>query len=172
MKKQYLGLIIVLLIILSVLGSFILYNEWPLLTGEKVVLATRPVDPFDPFRGQYMTIGYEISMISGVSGFERGDSIYVLLEEDNESIWRNSGVSGSKPSQGTFIKGRVTNVYGDSVNVEYGIEQFFFEKNAELPTTNITIEAKVTNSGRAGLSQMLYNGKPIEIKYKPVSIRS
>ena len=53
----------ILLLVLLIVLSFIFYNEWPLLTGKKVVLATQPIDPFDPFRGQYMSINYEISRI-------------------------------------------------------------------------------------------------------------
>ena len=56
--------------------------------------------------------------------------------------------------------------------MEYGIEQFFFERHAELPTRNITVEVSVANSGRAKLSQMLYNGEPIEIEYEEFDIKS
>ena len=75
-KKQVIALLIVSLIILGVLVSFLLYNQWPILTGKKIVLATQPVDPFDPFRGQYMRIRYEISSIEGGANFEGGNVIY------------------------------------------------------------------------------------------------
>lgn len=172
MKKQYVGLIVVLALVLVVTLSFIMYNQWPFMTGEKIVLATQPVDPFDPFRGQYMTINYEISGISDADGFEEGDSVYVSLKEDEQGIWRKESVSGSKPDRGDFIKGEVIGVSGDSIRVEYGIEQFFFERDAELPTQNITVEAIVAASGRARLVQLLHNGEPIKIEYEDFDIRS
>jgi uncharacterized membrane-anchored protein len=171
MKKQYVGLIAVLALISIIFFSFIAYNQWPLLTGKKIVLATQPVDPFDPFMGQYMTINYEISRIDNIAGFLPEDYIYVLLKEDAAGIWRKEGFSKVKP-EGDFIRGRVSRSDSNSVWVEYGIEQFYFERNAEIPTRNITVEAKVASSGRAKLVQLLYNGKPVEIKYEKFDIKS
>jgi len=172
MKKQYIGLIAVLALVLVVTVSFIIYNQWPFMTGKKIVLATHPVDPFDPFRGQYMAINYEISRINDIEGFKEGDSVYISLKADEQGIWREESISKSKPDKGDFIKGEVISVYGDSIRIEYGIEQFFFERYAELPTRNITVEAVVANSGRAKLVQLLYNGEPVDIEYEKFGIKS
>ncbi len=170
-RKELIGLIIVILVIAMIILSFILYNELPLLTGERIVLATMPVDPFDPFMGQYMDIRYEISNLNDVKGFEEGDNVYVKLEKDGGGIWRSNGVSKIKPTVGDFIKGDVINVYENRINVEYGIERFYFERNAKVSIINITVEIKVANSGRAKLVQLLQNGKPAEIKYKDFDIK-
>jgi len=169
MKKEYIGLIAVFTVVIIVLGTFMLYNAWPLITGKSIVLATMPVDPFDPFRGQYLSIRYEISSLKGV-GFEDGDTIYVSLKEE-DGIWRYDSVSHTKPA-GDFIKGKVTSVERGNIRVEYGIEQFFFEGRANLPTRNITVEVKVAPSGRARLVQMLHNGEPMDIEYGNFSIKS
>ena len=149
-----------------------LYNQWPFLTGKKIVLAIQPIDPFDLFRGQYITINYEISRINDVEGFKEGDSVFISLKEDELGIWRKESVSKWKPDKGDFIKGEVTSVYGNTLRVEYGIEQFFFERHAELPTINITVEAVVANSGRAKLVQLLHNSEPIKIEYEEFDIKS
>jgi len=170
MKRRTLALLIVLLVVLVVVLSLVLYNEWPFLTGKKIVLATRPVDPFDPFLGQYMNIAYEISRVTS-GDFNQGDDIYVSLKEDEQGIWRSAGVRSSRPSSGDFIRGRVEWVRGEDIGIIYGIEQFYFERGAQMPTWNITVEVYVSNSGRAKLSQLLHEGKPIEITYKNFSIR-
>jgi len=172
MNKQLVGLIIVFLVILSVVISFISYNEWPKLTGDKIVLATQPVDPFDPFRGQYMIINYEISRLDVVEGFNEGDSVYVNLEKDEQGVWRFQSASGSKPEIGDFIKGNIIRVSGKNIRVEYGVEQFFFERHAKIPTVNITVEVSVADSGRAKIVQLLHNGEPVEIEYEKFDIRS
>ncbi|MFH1307970.1 MAG: GDYXXLXY domain-containing protein [archaeon] len=171
-KNQIIGLLVILLIILLVVISFITYNHWPLLTGQKIVLSTMPVDPFDPFMGQYMRINYEISSISSIEGVEKGDKVFVSLKEDDLGIWRYQDSSMLKPTKGDFIKGKVESTYGSTMRVSYGIEQFFFEKGDSLPTMNITIEVKVASSGRAGLVKLLYNGEPIEIEQKEIKITS
>lgn len=164
LKIQLIRLFTAFLIILAIISSFIVYQYWPLLTGGKIVLATRPVDPYDPLRGQYMSINYEISNIENLSeDFKSGDYVYVLLKKDNQSIWRYENFSKAKPTKGDFVRGKVLS-YGN--NVQYGIEQFFFETGAVIPTTNLTVEVKVSDSGRAKISQLLYNGKPVEIDSK------
>jgi len=165
MRKQIVGLIVVILLVMVVLSSFIIYNEWPLLTGKKIVLATQPVDPFDPFRGQYIQINYEISRINNLEGSEEGDLIYINLEKDESGIWRMTDASFKKPERGDFIRGEISNKNSDRISVIYGIEQYFFERNAEFPTSNISVEVSVANSGRAKISEILHNGKPVEINY-------
>lgn len=168
MKKEYLGLLAAAGIIVTVLAIFILYNQWPLWFGKHYILDTRPVDPFDPFRGQFMRINYEISQINA-EGFEEGDQVYVRLK-DVDGIFKEDGVSVSRP-EGDYIRGKVIRASADSITVEYGIEQYFFEQRAELPTENITVEVSVFN-GRAKIVQMLHNGEPLEIEYKEFDITS
>ena len=59
----------------------------------------------------------------------------------------------------------INNKNSDRISVIYGIEQYFFERNAEFPTSNISVEVSVANSGRAKISEILHNGKPVEINY-------
>lgn len=171
-RREIKRLIITLVVLFLIVGTFILYLSWPLLTGKTIILATRPVDPFEPFRGQYISINYEISSIPSIEGVKEGNKVYVILKPDESKIWRYERAILTKPNQGTFISGVVESVYGDSMRIRYGIEQFFFERNAELPTRNITVEAKVDSSGQARISNLLHDDKPIEIEYKKVSLTS
>jgi uncharacterized membrane-anchored protein len=151
----------------------VIYNQWPYWTGQTIVLATRPVDPFDPFRGQYIIINYEISRITGVAaGFSEGDLVYVRLKEDDSGVSRFDTASRTKPTAGEFIRGTVTSAYGDTVTVTYGIEQFFFEQNAQVPTINLTIEVMVSSGGRAKIKQLLQNGQRVNITYQKFDWKS
>lgn len=172
MKKEYISLIIVLSVISVLFLSIIVYNQWPHLTGKKVILATQPVDPFDPFMGQYMVINYEISTVNVEESFDIDDTIYVTLLEDGQGVWREQKTSKTKPKEGIFIKGTVKYSSSNTASVEYGIEQYFFERNAQLPTRNITVEAVVSSSGKAKIVQLYHNGKPVEIKYEKIDYTS
>ena len=170
--KEIKKLIITLGILIVLLGAFIITLTWPLISGQTIVLATTPVDPFDPFRGQYLVINYEISVIPFITGAESGDDIFVILNKDETGVYRYNTTSLNKPQNGIFIKGTIKSIYGNNINVKYGIEQYFFEKNAELPTQNITVEAKVAGSGQARIVQLLQNGDPIKIKYVSNGIKT
>ncbi len=169
--SQYTRLIIALAVLLGIAGTFILYLSWPSLTGQTIVLATRPVDPFDILRGQYIVINYEISRVNLSSGAKEGDSVYVSLKEGDDKLWHADKVSLSKPDSGIFIRGTAKQSW-QGFGVEYGIEQYFFERNAELPRTNLTVEVKVSSSGQARIKQLLYNGKPVKIEYQKPSLTS
>lgn len=170
--KHNLRLVIGLIVLLGIAGTFTLYLSWPLITGKTVVLATHPVDPFDILMGQYIQINYDISNIPTVQNAKENYYIYVTLKEDENGVWRYQEASLTIPQDQTFIRGKITSIYNNQMRVEYGVEQYFFERNAQLPTTNLTIEAKMDSSGQARISKLLHNGKPVEIEYKNVSITS
>ena len=165
-------LVAALIGLVVVLGGMALYLSWPLLTGTTVVLATRPVDPFDPMRGQYITIGYEIGRLSSLPDAAVGDNVYVLLEKDDGGVWRESGVSRDPFGDGVFIRGAVSSIPGGEMIVMYGIEQFFFEREGECPPGTLTVEAKISKSGQARISRLLIDKEPLELEYRPVSLTS
>jgi uncharacterized membrane-anchored protein len=170
-KNKQIRLILLISIIILILGIFLLYNAWPNLTGQRIILDTRAYDPFDPLRGQYMQIFYEINSLEG-SGFIDGDTACVLLEEDSEGIHRPKDVSRNKFYDETFICGNVKYVSGDTLRVEYDIERFYFEKGASVPNRNITVEVAVSSGGRARITELLQNGEPVEIEYETPSWKS
>ena len=162
---------IVLSILIGVVLLFTLYLSWPLLTGTTVILDTLPIDPFDPLRGQYVVINYEISTLPSIADTNVGQTVFVSLAPNDEGIWEAQKASLTKPSN-IFIRGTTKRYSGNEMTIEYGIEQFFFERNADLPTENITVEAKVSSSGQARIVQLLHKGEPIEIEYKKPSLTS
>lgn len=158
-----------LALVLAVLGGFTLYNQWPLWFGKTMVFATLPVDPMDPFMGQYAEIRYEFSRIPN-QDYLRGDVVYVSLSPNTTGIYRPVN-SGRKMPSGDFIKGKVETSYGNESWVKYGIENFYFERNAQFSMQNMTVEAKVSSSGRARLVGLLQNEKPVVIDYGNFSVR-
>ncbi|KHO46658.1 MAG: hypothetical protein QS98_C0002G0106 [archaeon GW2011_AR3] len=170
--KQTTRLIIGLCVLLGVLAIMILILTWPLMFGKEIILDTRPVDPFDIFRGQYITIAYEIGSIPFVEGVKSGDNIYVWLEEDENHVWRYAGSSPAKPEDKAFIAGKVNYVSGSTMRVEYGIEQYFFERNAEFSTRNMQVAVKVDSNGNARITRLMQDGKPVVINYQNASLTS
>jgi|SRR3989344_233081 len=174
--NNYTKLIIFAVIFLLGFSIAIIILSWPFLTGKTYVLATiQPIGPFDIIMGQYATINYEInrlSNISGITGNDSGKVIYVILEKDSSGISHPISVSLSKPENKELIKGKIEYAYGNSARVEYGIEQFFFERGASFSMRNITVEVKVSSSGKARISKLLQNGKSLDIKYREFSIAS
>jgi uncharacterized membrane-anchored protein len=96
--------------------------------GTTVVLRTAPVDPGDPFRGRYATLGYEIATreaLTRLPGWRDGISgdVYFTLAPD-QPAWRAVAVSDRYPTLvppgDVVLKGR-----RDGTQVTFGLEQYY-----------------------------------------------
>ena len=93
------------------------------------------------------------------------------MKEGDDKIWHAAEVSPNKPESGVFIKGTARDSWR-ILTIEYGIEQYFFERNAELPWRDLDVKVKIGSSGQARIVELLQYGKPINISYRNVSLTS
>ena len=96
----------------ALLAGIIAYRQYWVATGERILLRTAPVDPRDIFRGDYVSLRYDISTLDldglGAKGsFKSNEKVYVLLEKNQEGIFNPVSVSREPPSGKRFIQGRV-----------------------------------------------------------------
>jgi uncharacterized membrane-anchored protein len=177
---------------LLIFSGFILYKEYTLRTGTEVVLKTEPVDPRDLFRGDYVTLNYEISTL-GLEEiqaedlyFDYNDRIYLALALENgygvpKKIYINP------PDDELYIKGTVKEViydweaYEDSsiteepylkeLRVEYGIESYFVPEGRGIEIESqqwtgregVDVKVVVDRSGNAVIKSLLIDGQEVEI---------
>ena len=139
-------------------------------TGRTVYLRTMPVDPQDHFRGDYVHLNYEISNIGkhywqgGLKDRKKDDytsrrkgadvRIYTTLKVGENNIGEFQYVTDQKPGKDFFIRGRLQNTWGSSLQALYGIEAYFVQqdKGKELENgmnregVNIPMEMEVAIS--------------------------
>ncbi len=121
-----------------VLGWMAGEREWVLHTGRTIWLRTAPVDPRDPFRGDYVTLDYEVSTLPKAvrrdglkddKAPERGRQLYAVLREDEEGLAELDYATDQRPSGGLFLRGRTEYSWGgDAWRARYGIEAYFVEQ--------------------------------------------
>jgi uncharacterized membrane-anchored protein len=104
----------ILFVVLQValLLGMIAYRQYWVATGEKILLKTAPVDPRDIFRGDYVNLGYEISILDlGALGtkesFKPNERVYIILEKNPDGVFSAKSISKELPKGGKFIQGRV-----------------------------------------------------------------
>jgi uncharacterized membrane-anchored protein len=103
------------------------WNEAKLALGDEVRLKTAPVDPYDLFRGRYVTLRYEISSVPGAREVQPGDTVYVSLRDTGDR-WRATGRAQlERPGAGTFIRGRMT-----QAGIVFGIETYYADEAEAL----------------------------------------
>jgi uncharacterized membrane-anchored protein len=96
----------------ALLVGIIAYRQYWVATGEKILLRTAPVDPRDIFRGDYISLRYDISTLDldglGVKeSFKKNEKVYVILEKNPDGLFGAESVSKELPAGKKFIQGRV-----------------------------------------------------------------
>jgi uncharacterized membrane-anchored protein len=94
--------------------------------GEEIRLRAQPVDPLDPFRGNYVVLRYAISTVQAPVAVAAGERVCAHLVEGGGE-WELSSVSTSPTGDGTAVCGTARDDAGagESVGVEYGIETYY-----------------------------------------------
>jgi len=120
------------------------YERYRLLkSGRELTLSVHPLDPRDIFRGDYVTLGYDISTLKksttesdpDFNGFIPGAAAFVTMSPKPEGGWTETRVGSTYPSGvaagDIVLKGRVLSAWKSKdgaesiVNVRYGIEKYF-----------------------------------------------
>ena len=105
----YAGFVAMAAVQLSVPAYMIYQRELTLKTGAPFKFRTAPVDPYDPFRGRYVTLRIEPEEAKPPSGVTlgRNQTIYVSITENEDGFARVEAVSIAPPEQGDFIRAKV-----------------------------------------------------------------
>jgi uncharacterized membrane-anchored protein len=106
-----------------ILVVIVLANTVPYSGAHTVLLRVVPIDPRDLFRGDYVTLGYDISRVQGRS-FPPGQTVYVSLEPDPDGRhYHATAFLTEPPPSGLYIQGSLQ----ESGRVVYGIESYYVQ---------------------------------------------
>jgi uncharacterized membrane-anchored protein len=129
------------------------------LTGETHTFRVEPVDPIDPFRGAYVTLGYPDLRHDGSSAGQPGQgamddgesgAVYITLaEEDGHSVARD--YLRERPDSGTYLACDDT-----GWEIRCGIESWFLPQDdaAEMERVlreGAVAEVRIDSRGNAAL---------------------
>ncbi len=154
----------VALLWLVILLGIIAFKQYTIATGTEVLLKTRPVDPRDFFRGDYVALRYDINDLNfdSISGLELlyGETVYVTLAK-SDKYYNSVSVSRERPNEGVFIKGKVQSSYENSAGVLYGIEDYFIEEGtgANLTSGSFDVLVSVDDYGNSVVRQLFVDGQ-------------
>ena len=148
-------------------------------SGREVVLKTVPVDPRSLFRGDYVRLGYKISLIEGTDlprklNATQKKPIYVTMRVKGRMPAELVTVSQLKPASlkpdEVVIRGLTTNVWriaddNRHVRIRYGIERYYVPegegKRLErmVGKNNFAVLVAVADDGEAAIKGLMINGK-------------
>lgn len=152
-------------------------------SGQEITLAVRPLDPRDIFRGDFVTLGYEISTLKksttetdpDFNGFSVGSPAYVTLALASDGKWTETHVGSQYPSKvgpgEVILKGRVNSVWKDEkaaethVILRYGIENYFVPEGTgraledKVRSHEVKAIVAVAADGTAALKGLIVDGE-------------
>ena len=172
------------LIQIALLGAMIADRAQVLRNGTEVKLQTRPIDPRDLLRGDYVVLGYDISQLpstalKGQSAGSRNPTVYVKLTPKPDGVYGPVSVHATAvpvASPEVLIRGRV--MYGascgadglsfcDTLTIRYNLEKYFVPEGEGRKLEDarnqrkLTVVAAVLPSGRAAIKRLLLDGEPV-----------
>ncbi|HKS18579.1 MAG TPA: GDYXXLXY domain-containing protein [Bradyrhizobium sp.] len=174
-----------ILIQVALLAAMVVDRARILREGTEVKLQTRPLDPRDLLRGDYVVLGYDISQLKAGSlkdqpSGTRHPTVFVKLAPNRDGLYEAVSVHAEPvavTSPDVLIHGRVsygascgstgTPVFCENLQVRYNLESYFVpegegKKLEEARNARkVTVVAAVTPSGRAAIKRLLLDGQPV-----------
>jgi uncharacterized membrane-anchored protein len=174
---------VAVLIQVVLLAAMVIDRAQILRNGAEVTLQTRPVDPRDFLRGDYVVLRYDISDVSAGALKDQpsagwGETVYVKIAPNRDGIHEavsvhNEAVTVTGPE--VLIRGRV--VFGENcrsmrtactkLGLRYNIEKYFVPEGEGRKLEDLrnqrklTVVAAVLPSGRAAIKRLLVDGEAI-----------
>jgi uncharacterized membrane-anchored protein len=175
---------VAILVQVALLAAMIVDRTQILREGREVKLQTRPVDPRDFLRGDYVVLGYDISQLKAGALKDqpvRSRNVFVKLAPNRDGLYEAVSVH-AEPVAVTgpevLIQGRVRYgascgdrsrmpVYCENLQVRYNLESYFVPEGEGKKLEDarnvgkVTIVAAITPSGRAAIKRLLLDGQPV-----------
>lgn len=150
--------------------------------GTEVTLQTRPVDPRDLLRGDYVVLGYDISQLpagplAGQPSAQRNPAVFVKLAPDADGLYQAVSVHAEPVTVAApevLIRGRIVHPCGstsrtfcDNLQMRYGLESYFVPEGEGRTLEQarnqqkLRVVAAVLPSGRAAIKRLLLDGEPV-----------
>ncbi len=183
-RWRYVLLAIVALAQAGVLAHMVVDRETLLANSRTIDLHVVPVDPRDLFRGDYVTLSYDISRVPRAfidGSLRRGDQVYVRLAQQ-QGEWRPVSAgriyteAGPVSAQEIILKAQVVYVPSSEplsgtsmMSVSYGIEKFFvpegtgWEIEKEVRAKEVIAHVAVASDGTAALKSLTVAGKNYDL---------
>lgn len=170
------------LVQVALLGAMVVDRAGILREGTEVKLLTRPIDPRDLLRGDYVVLGYDISQLPAGSLLGQpatSPTVFVKLAPNSEGLYQAVSVHAEAvpvTSPEVLIRGRVaygtrcgpqSRAFCEKLQIRYNLEKYFVPegegKKLEQARNQrkLVVVAAVLPSGRAAIKRLLLDGEPV-----------
>jgi uncharacterized membrane-anchored protein len=143
---------------LQVAGLSGFYSWHASLPAPRYLLETRPVDPRDLLRGNYLTLGYQISVPPAeMENLDRGEgkTVFVRLKPQDGFYVIDTVADAPVEDGAPWLRAHWKNQL-----LDYGIDRYYMPETLGTPDGRIAVEIGIRKSGAAQITRIFRNGTP------------
>lgn len=186
-KRKIFVILFILLALVQIYvpAKMILNRESVLVGGTEYKFKAAPIDPYDPFRGKYITLTFaeRSVLIEDEHDWYSGETVYVQFTTDINGFAKISSVTKDSPANEDYLEATVDYVSSNGsqrLTIEYPFDRYYMEESkaydAELTyrrslmdTSRTTYALVRIKDGDAVLKDVLIDGIPIKeiVKRQP-----
>ena len=158
MKKNIITALIAAFILQLCVPLYMIWEKYDTLrTGEEVKIKVEPLDPYDAFRGRYVSLWYDIDL-----EYEERQGRYGILETGEDGFSVVKSVSKEKPENGLYLMGKDDGYFNIPLD-RYYMEETLAPKAEEAMSGEVEAYITVRIKGDKSVISGLYaEGMPIE----------
>lgn len=132
-KKIIVGLFLSLALVqIAVPLAMIVKREVVLRTGRQFKFKTVPVDPYDAFRGRYVSLRLESGYVltKNRMNWRTPQPLYALIDVDDEGFARFTALTDTLPQDGPYLRTRVWYTAGERAYLDLSLQRYYMEERA------------------------------------------
>lgn len=153
-------------------GKMIVDSERVAITGTRYKFMAQPIDPYDPFRGRYITLSFRADHCYDTGSWAAGERVNVRFDVDSAGFAVATSLTREAPA-GPFLATRVNYTAADSVvYFDLPFDRFYMKESkapaAERYYADATRDSARTcyglvsiADGKAVLLDVLVDDRPI-----------
>ena len=130
-KKIILGLFSILVVVQIIVPvSMIMKREDTLRNGTRYLFRTKPVDPYDAFRGRYVALGFEQDAFpqTDTAHWVHGQYAYAILKKDEHGFATIDQLTHEPAGDDTYIKVKTWGVWDNKVHLRFPFDRYYMEE--------------------------------------------
>jgi len=148
------------LILQVIVFSAAYFHHARALEGEGYLLETRPVDPRDLFRGDYIILSYPVERVREDTpcpdNLHHNQQVYAVWEPEGD-FWALRSVHEQRPTE---TSGPVVTARWQGGDLDYGIGRYYVPEGQGEPDGAITVEVVLNRQGRAQIRKLYLDDRP------------
>jgi uncharacterized membrane-anchored protein len=180
MKNKKITLLIFILVVIAqfyVPLQMIFNQEDIMKTGTEFKFQTAPIDPYDPFRGKYITLFFkerEITVQNKIN-WRSGETVFATLNTDKNGFAKVSSISKIRPKNNeSYIKTKISLGYPNSkIIIDFPFNRYYMNEDIAQKAEKIYQEFSIKKKNETYALVSVKNGEAVlkDVRINEVSIK-